>query len=510
MERIKIRFRSAILRDIASILTGLVLGGCGVVLIGSPTFKENLRPILIAFAAFLLLLIVLLIALRVYLRRLTSSWSASRFRDLVNSATRFVFVAEEREASKEKLAAEVSEGASLLMSVMAVAQAMAALLVFLGTFVAVATLATSYMQVERLDAQNSLIAAQNAYFQEQIKELRRQVEIQDEQGDLVRRKDLLETIYDGKERGVSTRVRVEALKALVRLDNKLIDQGAIPGPVVDLRGVDFSCEEIASGCADFSRSWLVRTDFSGSRFKGASFLGADLRDSYFISADLSSVNLKFAQLEGVQFREILPVFLWGDLERGRMRSAVIPGLTEGMFQELLSARIPAEDMHARARIIRQEFALERFPASEALVSLLNAATKAADVRNAEFSFAWIKGRLGRPLGQGEYKHADVYTRIPFGIAVPQGKDEGDLYDRLDRVQLKADELFGLYKVNIDSESGFPIRAGDTLVCYTVAGSGRLKVRLDEYEKMSPSEQEKFILRLCKLDARRMRGSLPFP
>lgn len=172
----------------------------------------------------MLFLIGLLLVLRIYLRSKTSSWSIGRARNLISLVAMFVLAPEQRESTKERLVAEVTEGAGLLMSVLAVAQAMASLLVLLGTFVAVATLATSYMQVERLDAQNDLIKDQNSYFREQIQELRRQVKIQDEQGDLVRRKDLLETIYDGKSRGISMRTRVEALKALVRLDNKLIDQ----------------------------------------------------------------------------------------------------------------------------------------------------------------------------------------------------------------------------------------------------------------------------------------------
>lgn len=195
---------------------------------------------------------------------------------------------------------------------------MAALLVLLGTFVAVATLATSYMQVERLDAQNRLIGDQNLYFQDQLMELRRQIDLQDEQGDFVKRKDLLATIYEGKEQGVSTRIRVEALKSLVRLDNKLIDQGAIPGPLVDLKGIDFSCGAGGRACADLSGAWLVRTDFSGSNLQGASFRAADLRDSSFVSANLADANLSYAQLEGVQFREILPVGLRVSLANGRV------------------------------------------------------------------------------------------------------------------------------------------------------------------------------------------------
>lgn len=278
---------------------------------------------------------------------------------------------------------------------------------------------------------------------------------------------------------------------------------------MNLKDVNFSCEEGSSGCADFSESWLVRTDFSGSKLRGANFSFSDLRDSHFISADLSNSDFSFAELEGMQFRELIPILLRVSLDEGERRPDIVPGLTEGMFRELLKVGSPVRGMDEKVRVMRWEFALERFSISPGLADLLNTLTNAANLEGAKFSFFGMNGRHGRLEFEG-YKSIDLYTRIPLGLAVPQSKDEADIYDRLDKIQLKADDLFGLYEVNIDLGSDFPGTHGDDVTCSRSGSFSSLGVSLGDYEKMAPNEQREFITGLCALGSSRMRGSLPFP
>lgn len=187
---------------------------------------------------------------------------------------------------------------------------------------------------------------------------------------------------------------------------------------------------------------------------------------------------------------------------GEFRDYASHGLTQGLFEELKGIDSPPKP--SRLEILRHEFILERALVSEELKSSINALTHAAGIKNAEFV-------LSR-----RYGGVDLYTRLPLGVLARGSKSqiliEMSILEKLDKVQMQAEQLFGLYKVYIDMGSRFQNYRLNDLVCLRNGWGGSLNISIDYYEKMSPQEQERFVLRLCREGRapRRMRGSLPFP
>ncbi|HXK39830.1 MAG TPA: pentapeptide repeat-containing protein, partial [Candidatus Paceibacterota bacterium] len=310
--------------------------------------------------------------------------------------------------------------------------------------------------------QNFLIRDQNKYLREQTSEIRRQIALDDEQSDWVRRKDLLQVIYDGRELGLSTRTRVEALKALVRLDNKLLDQGLLPGERVNLKAVDFSCELPGlPDCADLSSSWLVRVDFSGSDFRGVNLSSADLRHSSFVGADLSNADLVRAKLESTEFRETTSLATFSAaLRSGNPQwlpeAEGLPTEKENLLRELTDVVAKSgldwtrantrghEDFEKRRQnLVMAEFAIERIPLSDELEGYLNVVTEAAKHREAIF-FSGPRDPSALDV--------DHYSRLPFGV-MPEGAGVDieaaiKIFEQLDVIERQAEEMFGRYAADI--------------------------------------------------------------
>lgn len=379
-------------------------------------------------------------------------------------------------------------------------------------------------QTTELRKQITIQGEQSDLLREQTAELRKQIAIQDEQSDLLRRSELIEAVYNGKQNGLSTRARVEALKALVKLDNKLIDQGKLLGPLVNLRGIDFSCTQPrAADCADLSEAWLVRTDFTGSSFRGAKLLFANLRESVLVSSDLSDADLSFADLESTMLRELVSApFRTGIQNESPTWIPDVEGFADKkviLINEIRRIIAPYRIEDPREDMIFSEFVLEREATSPALKTFLNKATNAVIITNAKFNIASSK--------EG-FENIDLYTRIPLGIAFdhydrtpPWMKEKSlslieqkKIFDKIDLIQTRADELFGRYQVDIDLLSD-PGRKGRTitngLVCRRSGLLGGDGHGISYYEALSPSAQEDYLRKFCDFKFKpRRRGGLAFP
>ncbi|HEX6904087.1 MAG TPA: pentapeptide repeat-containing protein [Thermoanaerobaculia bacterium] len=357
-----------------------------------------------------------------------------------------------------------------------------------------------------LHKQNLLIEDQNQYFREQTKELRRQIDLQEEQGDLVRRKELLGAIYDGKAEGLSMRTRVEALKALVHLDNKLIDRGVLTDIRVNLRDLDLSCDEAnPSSCANLNGAWLVRVDFSGANLRGASFKGAHLTDSSFVSADISGTDFTISSIEGALFREPLPVPMHIAISLAR------PSYKEGEKLIVLDeindlARSLKINFKDRFEDIRRdsvllEYGLERIRISNDLQAYINEITKAAKIDGAKL-----------PLSNFEYHFSiDQHSRLPIGVApyrsVEAIRQEINVFEKVDLIQLQANELFGLYQVDVDLTKNFK---EEELICVKGGGMGKSGKSLKYYEMLTSPMKKEFLRNLCGKERKfRNRGGMIF-
>jgi hypothetical protein len=340
--------------------------------------------------------------------------------------------------------------------------------------------------------QNILIRSQNAYFREQLVELRkqldlqsRQITLQEEQGDFTKRSELLALVYDGKTNGVSSKVRVDALKALVRLENKLLDRDRSTGPPIDLRNVDFSCVESGSpDCPDFSGAWLVRTDFSGSDFRGANFEMADLRDSRFIGSNLMQAKFYGADLEGAKFRDELPGFITMSVVSAN------PGPALEMFE---SSGFTVIHYFALRTIYKRfmksknfpyfytpfEYGIEEANNDTGLNTLVNKVTRSSDTGGFTIDDSLV----------------DVQTRLPAGVRPRRGVQELwnrlEIYDRILPIQQRANRIFGSYIVDIDVD----LPANNRIYCRS-RDSNLSNYTLDIYERASSPEQESILREIC--------------
>ena len=381
-------------------------------------------------------------------------------------------------------------------------------LIGVGVFAVLAFLVPNLL----LYSQNSIMEEQNEYFREQIQELRRQINLQEEQGDLLRRQELISTVYDGQAMGLSMRARVEALKALVQLDNKLIGQGALADIRVNLRGVNLSCEESGLRCANLEGSWLPRVDFSEANLRGASFRGADLTDSSFIAADVSGADFSLASIESAAFRERISAAMHTAIEfktpegmedagiRGEDKSRLLKEIREVGGSQL---GIDFAGDNYREDSVLLEYGLERLKISTGLRDYLNIVTKAAKVEGAKL-----------PVSEFEYSISlDQHSRLPLG-SVPYRsaetiRQEIRHFSRVDSIQSLANELFGLYQVDIDASAGEDIKRHG-IVCVR-RGVLRISGRDIEYfEGLSPGMKKEFIHKGCTNgDKFRSRGGMIF-
>lgn len=373
----------------------------------------------------------------------------------------------------------------------AVATAIVRRFVGVGIFAILAFLVPNTL----LYKQNLLIKDQNQYFREQIEELRRQVAIQEEQGDLSSRSALIDTIYDGKAKGISTRTRSEAVKAFVQLERKNINHAMVGGARINLRKVDLSCDAGQSpDCANLDGAWLVGVDFGGANLKGASFRGAVLTDSSFVGAELSNSDFSSANIEGALFRDLI-VSIHDAIQAknpallpnvGRHSDGVAP-LLEETYKVVSRLKVNLNigvTRYARNSILL-DYGIERVEISRELQKFMNELTNAAKVDGAIF-----------PLSDLEYQASvDHYSRLPFGVvpyrAVQGIRDEIDFFERVSLIQDQADKLFGLYEVDIDvDKTGFACRRRDALTILTME-------RLEMFESLSLAKKEDFLREWCE-------------
>ncbi len=173
--------------------------------------------------------------------------------------------------------------------------------------------------------QNALIAKQNEYFQDQNAKIQNQLlaqarATQKQEADtlLVRRNELLRTIYEtvscepqelseGETRCPPKhplRLRQEAVLALAQLDQERLDlsEADLRGAVlrrVDLRGANLRDADLSDAYlpdADFRGALLLRTDLESANLRNADLSRADLLSANLKDADLGSANLELANL----------------------------------------------------------------------------------------------------------------------------------------------------------------------------------------------------------------------
>ena len=190
------------------------------------------------------------------------------------------------------------------------------------------------LQNELVRDQNGLIKAQNQYFREQNERTQLQIDAQAADTRIVRRAQLLTTIYElsdcdrskleeGEEcpPKAPSRLREEAVRALAQLDEENLNLSGsdLSGARLlvaslqyarfqsaNLRNIILSDSNLTDATlinTDLSYAYLTYVDLSDSDLSGANLSGAYLYDTNLSGADLTGANLSYAILMGAKLRE---------------------------------------------------------------------------------------------------------------------------------------------------------------------------------------------------------------
>ncbi len=136
-----------------------------------------------------------------------------------------------------------------------------------------------------LKQQNDLILDQNRFFQRQIDQQGRQLELQQSVANQTVRSEAIRRIY-GPEFADTPRVKAEAVRSLVAVERVNIEAGVntLPTDFINLHD------------AELAKAWLDSADL-----RKISFRGADLTQANFNEADLTESVFRFSQLKGATF-----------------------------------------------------------------------------------------------------------------------------------------------------------------------------------------------------------------
>lgn len=145
-----------------------------------------------------------------------------------------------------------------------------------------------------LKQQNDLILDQNSFFQRQIEQQGRQLELQQSVANQTVRSEAIRRIY-GPEFTNTPRVKAEAVRSLVAVERVNIAAGenTLPTDYINLHD------------AALSEAWLDSADlrkisFRGAELKKANFNMADLRESVFRFSDVQGATFISSNIEGGQ------------------------------------------------------------------------------------------------------------------------------------------------------------------------------------------------------------------
>ncbi|WP_300019778.1 pentapeptide repeat-containing protein [uncultured Roseobacter sp.] len=151
-----------------------------------------------------------------------------------------------------------------------------------------------------LKQQNDLITRQNSFFQEQIAQQQRQLELQQAISNQTIRSEAIRRIY-GSEFAGNPRVKAEALRSLLTVERlrAATDENSLVTGYINLHDADLSRAWLEN--ADLEKvSWrgstLDRTNFSLTRLSDAVFMFNRLRGAAFLSSDLTGANFAFSDL----------------------------------------------------------------------------------------------------------------------------------------------------------------------------------------------------------------------
>jgi len=168
-----------------------------------------------------------------------------------------------------------------------------------------------------LKQQNDLITKQNTFFQEQIEQQQRQLELQQAVSNQTIRSEAIRRIY-GSEFAENPRVKAEALRSLLTVERlrAATDENSLVTGYINLHDADLSrawLENADLAMVSWRGSTLDKTNFSltklndavfmFNRLRGAVLLKADLTDANFAFSDLSKAVMAGANLSGAMFNQ---------------------------------------------------------------------------------------------------------------------------------------------------------------------------------------------------------------
>ena len=251
------------------------------------------------------------------------------------------------------------------------------------TRVSLAGLAVAILPTVLLIWQNWEMRKQRELFSQQLEEQRAEAQRQAEDTEIVRRAQLLATIYDCADEqslddegnppkickpAAHPRARKEAAEAFVMLENGR-------GARINLEGADLANVGLSLEDAD-----LIGVVLGGAYLKGVDLSGADLRDAELWFTDLGAANLRGVDLKGANLSSAA---LWfADLTGSDLKDADLTGV----------------DLYG--------------------VNLTDVNLSGADFRGADLSSADFSETSGLTQDQIDSAYGNAETKLPEGLTHP--------------------------------------------------------------------------------------------
>ena len=156
-----------------------------------------------------------------------------------------------------------------------------------------------------LKQQNDLILDQNRFFQRQIEQQGRQLDLQQSVANQTVRSEAIRRIY-GPEFKDTPRVKAEAVRSLVAVERVNIEAGVntLPTDFINLHNAELNGAWLDSADLrkiSFRGSKLNKANFNAANLTATVFRFAELRGATFIRSNMAGGHLMFSDAEGAVF-----------------------------------------------------------------------------------------------------------------------------------------------------------------------------------------------------------------
>lgn len=174
-----------------------------------------------------------------------------------------------------------------------------------------------------LKQQNDLILDQNRFFQRQIEQQGRQLDLQQSVANQTVRSEAIRRIY-GPEFKDTPRVKAEAVRSLVAVERVNIEAGVntLPTDYINLHDAELNNAWLDSADLrkiSFRGSKLNKANFNVADLDETVFRFADLRGATFISSKMPNGHLMFSDAEGAVFSNA--VFKGANINQSNLKGA---------------------------------------------------------------------------------------------------------------------------------------------------------------------------------------------